>query len=181
MVALRDVENPLLGERGAARVFGPQKGATPPVVERLERGLERLAAAIEHNLGLDLRGLVGGGSAGGAGAGAVAFLDARLTPGARLVLRLSRFDARLRRADVVITGEGRLDAQSLDGKVVSAVATAAARRGVPVAASPDAWRSTKPWPPPTGYARWKRRRLPTFPTPKRWREPSRCWRPRRRD
>jgi glycerate kinase len=104
------------------------------MVARLERGLERLAAAVEYHLGLDLRGLVGGGSAGGAGAGAVAFLDAKLAPGARLVLRLSRFDARLRRADVVITGEGRLDAQSLDGKVVSAVAKAAARRGVPVAA-----------------------------------------------
>jgi glycerate kinase len=134
VVALRDVENLLLGERGAARVFGPQKGASPPVVERLERGLERLAAVIERDLGLDPRALVGGGSAGGAGAGAVAFLEARLTAGARLVLRLSRFDARLRRADVVITGEGRLDSQSLDGKVVSAVARAAARRGVPVAA-----------------------------------------------
>ena len=82
---------------------------------------------------MDVRALVGGGSAGGAGAGAVAFLDATLAPGARLVLRLSRFDARLRRADVVITGEGRLDAQSLDGKVVSAVAAAAARRRIPVA------------------------------------------------
>ncbi len=133
VVALRDVENPLLGERGAARVFGPQKGATPAVVERLERGLERLAAAIERDLGLDAQTIVGGGSAGGAGAGVVAFLDATLVAGAPLVLRLCRFDARLRRADVVITGEGRLDAQSLDGKVVSAVAKAAARRGVPVA------------------------------------------------
>ena len=133
VTALRDVENPLLGARGAASVFGPQKGATPVMVERLERGLERLAGAIEHDLGLDARDLVGGGSAGGAGAGAVAFLGARLVAGARLVLRLSRFDARLRRADMVITGEGRLDAQSLDGKLVSAVAAAAARRGVPVA------------------------------------------------
>ena len=134
VVALRDVDNPLLGEQGAARVFGPQKGATPPVVDRLDRGLEHLAAAIERDLGIAVRSRRGGGSAGGAAAGAVAFLGARLVPGARLVLRLARFDARLRAADYVITGEGRLDSQSLDGKVVSAVARAAARRGVPVAA-----------------------------------------------
>jgi glycerate kinase len=134
VVALRDVENPLLGERGAARVFGPQKGATPAMVDRLERGLVRLAAAIERDLRIDARGLVGGGAAGGAGAGVAAFLDARLLPGARAVLRLARFDERLRRVDLVVTGEGRLDSQSLGGKVVSAVAKAAARRGVPVAA-----------------------------------------------
>jgi glycerate 2-kinase len=134
VTALRDVDNPLLGERGAARVFGPQKGAGVAAVERLERGLARLATAIERDLGLDVRGLAGGGAAGGAGAGAVAFLDARLVAGARLVLRLSRFDARLRGAALVITGEGRLDSQSLRGKVVSAVARAAARRGVAVAA-----------------------------------------------
>jgi glycerate kinase len=134
VTALRDVENPILGERGAARVFGPQKGAAPADVERLERGLERLAAVIERDLVLDVRRLIGGGAAGGAGAGAVAFLRARLVSGARLVLRLSRFDARLRAASLVVTGEGRLDSQSLRGKVVSAVARAAARRGVPVAA-----------------------------------------------
>ena len=134
VIALRDVDNPLLGGRGAARVFGPQKGATPPMVERLERGLARLADVAARDLGIDLRGLVGGGSAGGAAAGAVAFLGARLVPGARLVLRLTRFDERLSSADWVITGEGRLDSQSLDGKVVSAVARAAARRSVPVAA-----------------------------------------------
>ena len=82
---LRDVDNPLLGERGAARVFGPQKGATPAVVERLERGLEHLAAAIERDLGIAVRLRPGGGSAGGAAIGAVAFLGARLVPGARLV------------------------------------------------------------------------------------------------
>jgi glycerate kinase len=134
VTALRDVDNPLLGERGAARVFGPQKGATPPVVERLERGLDHLAAAIERDLGIAVRSRRGGGSAGGAAAGAVAFLGGRLVAGARLVLRLARFDARLRAADYVITGEGRLDSQSLDGKVVSAVVRAAARHAVPVAA-----------------------------------------------
>jgi glycerate kinase len=134
VTALRDVDNPLLGERGAARVFGPQKGATPPIVERLERGLEHLARVIERQLGVGVRGRRGGASAGGAAAGAVAFLGARLVPGARLVLRLARFDQRVRSADWVITGEGRLDSQSLDGKVVSAVARASCRLGVPVAA-----------------------------------------------
>jgi glycerate kinase len=133
-VALHDVENRLLGPAGAARVFGPQKGAGPAMVDRLEHGLARLADAVERDLELDLRPLAGGGSAGGAGAGAVAFLGARLAAGARVVLRLLRFDARLRRCDLVITGEGRLDPQSLEGKVVSAVARAAALRGVPVAA-----------------------------------------------
>jgi glycerate kinase len=133
VVALCDVENPLLGERGAARVFGPQKGAAPAAVERLERGLAHLAAAIERDLGVDVRPLRGGGAAGGAGAGAAAFLGARLGAGARVVLRLQRFDRRLRRAQLVVTGEGRLDAQSFDGKVVSAVTRAAAARGVPVA------------------------------------------------
>jgi glycerate kinase len=132
-LALRDVENPLLGARGAASVFGPQKGATPAMVERLDRGLARLATVIERDLGLDARRLIGGGAAGGVGAAAVAFLGARLVAGGRLVLRLARFDSRLRRADLVITGEGRLDSQSLEGKVVSAVAGAAKRRGVPVA------------------------------------------------
>lgn len=134
VTALRDVENLLLGEQGAARVFGPQKGATPAAVARLEHGLDRLAGVIERDLGVDVRRLRGGGSAGGAGAGAAAFLGARLAGGARLVLRLSRFDARLRDVDLVITGEGRLDSQSLQGKVVGAVARAAAKCGVPVAA-----------------------------------------------
>jgi glycerate kinase len=133
VVALRDVDNPLLGERGAARVFGPQKGATPEAIERLERGLDRLAAVIERDLGVDVRRLRGGGSAGGAGAGAAAFFGARLVGGAPLVLRLSGFLERIRRADLVITGEGRFDSQSLDGKVVSAVARLAARHAVPVA------------------------------------------------
>jgi glycerate kinase len=134
ITALCDVENRLLGERGAARVFGPQKGASASDVDRLERGLDRVARVVRDRLGIDLTALAGGGAAGGAGAGAVAFLGARLRRGAGVVLRISRFDARLRGADLVITGEGRLDAQSLDGKVVSAVAKAAARRGTPVAA-----------------------------------------------
>lgn len=131
--ALCDVRHPLVGPEGAARVFGPQKGADPGMVERLEAGLERLASLIERDLGLRVRDLPGGGAAGGLGAAAVAFLGARLTPGVDAVLRATRLEDTLRGADWAITGEGRLDATSLRGKVVSGVARAASRAGAPVA------------------------------------------------
>ncbi len=130
---LCDVDNPLLGPRGAARIFGPQKGADPSTVERLERGLARLSDLVERDLGLDVRELPGGGAAGGLGAGAVAFLGGKLVPGVVAVMATIGLEEALEGADWVVTGEGRYDEQSLHGKVVSGVVRLAARKRVPVA------------------------------------------------
>lgn len=116
-----DVTNTLLGEKGAAAVFGPQKGADAAQVAVLEEGLSRLAAVIERDLGMDLRRLPGGGAAGGIAAGAVAFLGAELVPGVDEMMRMAGLDRQMADADWVITGEGRVDSQSLEGKVLSGV------------------------------------------------------------
>jgi glycerate kinase len=131
-LALADVRNPLLGAEGAARVFGPQKGAGAAAVETLEEGLGRLAERIRADLGIDVRGLPRGGAAGGLGAGAVAFLGARLVEGSAWMLERARFDERLARARLVVTGEGAYDGQSGLGKIVGAVVARASEAGVPV-------------------------------------------------
>jgi len=130
---LCDVDNPLLGVRGAARVFGPQKGATDEMVEQLELGLINFANVIERDLGKDVRDMPGAGAAGGLGAGAVAFLDAKLVSGIDAVMDASGLDEALIDADWVVTGEGRFDQQSLDGKVVSGVVKRAKQAGCRVA------------------------------------------------
>jgi glycerate kinase len=129
-----DVDNPLLGPSGAAEVFGPQKGATAADVVVLDQALGRWAELTQAVTGLDLAGAPGAGAAGGTGFGALAYLGARLVPGAPLVLDLIGFDSALAGADLVITGEGSMDEQSLGGKAPVGVARAAARRGVPVVA-----------------------------------------------
>ena len=129
-----DVRNPLLGPRGAARMFSPQKGATPAQARLLERGLANLARVIRNDLGVDVRNIRGAGSAGGTGAGLVAFARAKLVPGAPLIFKYLGFDRHLRRANLVLTGEGSLDAQTLLGKLVAHVAGRAKCRGVPVLA-----------------------------------------------
>jgi glycerate kinase len=118
---LCDVRNPLCGPAGAARVFGPQKGADPVMVEQLETGLANLAAVIRSRHGVDLLNLSGGGAAGGFGAGAVFFFGGRLTPGFPAIADLCGLPQALNGADWVITGEGCFDTQSLHGKVVSGV------------------------------------------------------------
>ena len=133
MEVLCDVDNPLCGERGAARVFGPQKGATPKAVEQLDAGLRHLAKLVKEQLGKDVANVPGAGAAGGLAAGAVAFLGARLVPGVETVMDVIGLDAELADADWVITGEGRFDEQSLRGKVVSGIAKLAAQHGVKVA------------------------------------------------
>jgi glycerate kinase len=122
---LCDVDNPLLGPRGAAAVFGPQKGATPEMIVRLENGLANLADVIERDLGLDVRGVPGAGAAGGLGGGALAFLGATLVSGVDAVIDASGLADDLSDADWVVTGEGRFDEQSFQGKVVSGVARTA--------------------------------------------------------
>jgi glycerate kinase len=130
---LCDVDNPLCGPHGAARVFGPQKGATPAMVERLDAGLRHLADVVKAQLGKEILDVPGAGAAGGLAAGALAFLNARFVSGIEAVMRISRFDEALAGADWVITGEGRFDEQSLRGKVVAGVARAAQRAGAKVA------------------------------------------------
>ncbi len=129
-----DIDNPLCGPAGASAVFGPQKGAGPELVERLDRNLRHLADVIRRDLGKDILTLPGGDAAGGMGAGAAAFWNGTLRMGIETVLDTVKFDDLLRGARLVITGEGRLDSQSLRGKVISGVAVRAARAGVPVAA-----------------------------------------------
>ena len=134
VIAMCDIDNPLCGESGAAAVFAPQKGADAATVRMLDEGLAHLAAVIEKDLGRSLLTLPGGGAAGGFGAGSVAFLGARLQMGIEAVLDLTDFDRLAADAYLVITGEGRLDSQSLRGKVVVGVARRARALGVPVVA-----------------------------------------------
>jgi len=130
---LCDVDNPLCGQHGAARVYGPQKGATPEMVEILDANLAHLAARVKDQLGENIRDLPGSGAAGGLAAGAVAFLDARLVSGVDEVIAQNGLRQELSDADWVITGEGRFDTQSLRGKVVSGVARAAREAGAKIA------------------------------------------------
>lgn len=133
--ALCDVTSPLLGPHGAARMFGPQKGADPAMVERLETGMVRWAEILERATGRPgTRERAGAGSAGGIGFALAAALGAQLQPGGPTVLAAVRFERRLEHIDLVVTGEGRLDGQTLRGKLVARVAEAAAGRSVPVIA-----------------------------------------------
>ena len=125
-----DVRNPLLGPNGAAAVYAPQKGATEEVVGMLEAGLSHLAALIHSKLGLDVASLAGAGAAGGLGAGLVAFADAELCDGFDVVAEAVDLKKRLHDADICITGEGKLDGQSLAGKVTVSVAKIADELGV---------------------------------------------------
>jgi len=126
-----DVDNPLLGERGAANIYAPQKGANATQVNQLEQGLENLADVIERDTGKKVRRIAGGGAAGGMGAGLVAFFDASLKPGAQLVLELLGMETAIEGADLVLTCEGRLDHQTRFGKAPAAVAALARAHGVP--------------------------------------------------
>ncbi len=127
-----DVTNPLCGPEGASAIYGPQKGATPEMIPGLDAALARLAEVIRRDLGVDVKDIPGAGAAGGAGAGLVAFLGARLTRGAPLVVDAAGLDAHLAGASLVFTGEGRVDAQTAYGKGPAEVAARAARAGVPV-------------------------------------------------
>jgi glycerate kinase len=127
-----DVTNPLTGPQGASAVYGPQKGADDAAVRELDAALARLAAVIERDLGKRVAEVPGAGAAGGAGAGLMAFLDAQLTPGAALVVDTSGFDSALKGADLVITGEGRVDAQTAYGKAPGEVAKRAKAAKIPV-------------------------------------------------
>ena len=134
VVVASDVDNPLLGPRGAAAVYGPQKGASPGDVAELDAALARWADAVQRATGKDVAGTPGAGAAGGVGFAALAVLGATLRPGIDLVLDLVGFRAVLGGARLVITGEGSLDRQTLHGKAPAGVAAAARSAGVPVVA-----------------------------------------------
>ncbi len=125
-----DVDNPLLGERGAAAVYGPQKGATREQVVQLDAALTHWADLVAAATGADHRDTPGAGAAGGVGFGAMALLGARLEPGVELVFGLTGFYDALRGADLVVTGEGSVDGQTLNGKAPAGVAAAARAAGV---------------------------------------------------
>ncbi|MEI6602937.1 MAG: glycerate kinase [Clostridia bacterium] len=129
---LTDVENPLFGESGAAQVFAPQKGADPAMVEALDAGLRHFSTMIQHTCNLDFSNRPGAGAAGGMGAGLCAFLGAKIKSGIDTLLEVTEFEQKLVGCDMVFTGEGRIDAQSVQGKVVSGIAKKAAAQGVPV-------------------------------------------------
>ena len=129
-----DVDNPLCGPRGASAVFGPQKGASPEQVEELDAALAQLGSVVTQALGEDFTQVPGVGAAGGLGFAAKAFFGAGFRPGIELVAELSGLSDAVQGADLVITGEGRLDAQSLHGKTPMGVAKVARAAGVPVIA-----------------------------------------------
>ena len=129
--AMCDIDNPLYGENGAAYIFGPQKGADENTVLELDRGLRHLAEVISRDIGADTANVPGAGAAGGFGAGAIAFFGAELMSGIEVVLDAVEFDRLLENCDMVFTGEGRIDGQSLRGKVVIGVAGRTKKRGVP--------------------------------------------------
>ena len=132
VVAACDVTNPLFDVDGAAYVFAPQKGADAEQVELLDRGLRHMADVLKRDLNFDSEDLPGAGAAGGLGAGAAAFLNAELRSGIDIVLDEFSFDKFAANADVVITGEGRFDSQSTNGKVMSGVCKRAAKAGAKV-------------------------------------------------
>jgi glycerate kinase len=134
VVVACDVDNPLCGERGASAVYGPQKGATPEMIRRLDAGLRLFAEVIRGKLGKDVLDAPGSGAAGGLGAGLMVFAGGRLTAGIDAILDIVRFEEILSGADLVITGEGRLDAQTAYGKVPVGVARRVKPHAVPVVA-----------------------------------------------
>jgi glycerate kinase len=129
-----DVTNPTLGDQGAAAVFGPQKGATPQQVQKLEANLTHFFTLVNSQLGVDVRHVEGGGAAGAFSAGLMAFLNGRIVSGIDLILQHSDFADALQEADLVITGEGQMDGQTIYGKGPMGVARMAQQHGVPTIA-----------------------------------------------
>jgi glycerate kinase len=132
IIAAVDVKNPLLGRDGATRVFGPQKGATTDKIDALERALARLADVVAQQFGFDHRNEPGAGAAGGLGFGLLSFCAAKIQPGFDVVAEAVALEPKMKDADLVITGEGSLDRQTLEGKTPAGVARLARKLGKPV-------------------------------------------------
>jgi len=131
---LCDVKNPLHGEHGAAHVYAPQKGADETTVAELDKGLKHFAQVLENHFEEGFSNIPGAGAAGGLGAGAMAFLGAELKPGIQTVLNLTKFDDHLQDVDWIITGEGKIDRQTLHGKLIQGITERAKHRRIPVIA-----------------------------------------------
>lgn len=131
-IALCDVQNPFYGEKGAVHVYASQKGATPEQIQKLDLGLKHLANRIKQQTGIDLQQIPGSGAGGGVAGGLHAFLNTKLKSGIQIIFDLIQFSSAVAWADVVITGEGKLDAQTLQGKVVAGVALEANKQRKPV-------------------------------------------------
>jgi glycerate kinase len=129
IIAAVDVRNPLLGENGATRVFGPQKGVTPDKIDKLERALTKLADVVSKEFGFDYRNEPGAGAAGGLGFGLISFCGAKIRPGFDVVAEAVGLESKMKDVDVVVTGEGSLDRQTLEGKTPAGVARLARKLG----------------------------------------------------
>ena len=131
-ISVCDVDNPLCGRLGASAVFAPQKGADEDMVKSLDEGLAHLAKIIKRDLHIEVKDIKGAGAAGGLGAGSIAFLQSKLTKGIDVILDTINFDELVSKADIVFTGEGKFDSQSLHGKVVMGVANRSQKYKTPV-------------------------------------------------
>ena len=131
-ISMCDVDNPLCGRLGASAVFAPQKGADEDMVKSLDEGLAHLAKIIKRDLHIEVKDIKGAGAAGGLGAGSIAFLQSKLTKGIDVILDTINFDKLVSKADIVFTGEGKFDSQSLHGKVVMGVANRSQKYKTPV-------------------------------------------------
>jgi len=127
-----DVTNTLCGSQGASFVYGPQKGASQEMCQQLDIALAHYAAIVQRDLGLDILNIAGGGAAGGLGAGLVAFLGAKLLPGVHIVIEAVELENYLKNADLLFTGEGKVDSQTMYGKTVTGIAGKAKQFNVPV-------------------------------------------------
>ncbi len=134
ITAMCDIDNPFYGPTGAAAVFGPQKGADEKMVKELDSKMKSLAGVIEKDLGIKIQEIAGSGAAGGMGGGMKAFFGARMQMGIKTVLEITGFENLAEGADMIFTGEGKIDSQSLRGKVVIGVARKAKKMGIPVIA-----------------------------------------------
>ncbi|WLD93818.1 glycerate kinase [Alkalihalobacillus sp. AL-G] len=134
IVIASDVTNKLCGPDGASAVFGPQKGATADMVKQLDKALNHFSEVVLTQMDTDMSELVGGGAAGGVGAALITFLDAEIQPGIDIIMEKLNFESDIKDAQLVITGEGRLDSQTLSGKVINGVSKRAQMQGVPVIA-----------------------------------------------
>lgn len=134
IITMCDIDNPLYGKNGAAHIFGPQKGADPAMVKELDKGLKSASDVIKEQLGVDVADLPGAGAAGGMGGGMVAFFGSKLQMGIETVLDTVDFDHLIQGADIVFSGEGKIDHQSLRGKVVVGVARRCKKKEVPLIA-----------------------------------------------
>jgi glycerate kinase len=132
VIVMADVKNPLCGPEGASYVYGPQKGGTKELIEELDRALFNFAQVIKRDLGKDILNLPGAGAAGGLGGGLVAFLNARLRPGIDVVLEILNIEERLKGVDIVISGEGKIDGQTIFGKGPAGIAKKAKEKAIPV-------------------------------------------------